>query len=73
MIPWKHIIHSASNFPVLKEASLYIFLSNGDNVDLFELKADADESLILYHTILTFNNPIEEAFWKHCGKRRKCW
>ena len=22
---------------------------------------------------LTFNNPEEEAFRKHCGKRRKCW
>ena len=30
-------------------------------------------SLTLYHTIPTFNNPKEEAFGKHCGKRRKCW
>ena len=29
--------------------------------------------LTLYHTILTFNDPKKEAFWKHCGKRRKCW
>ena len=29
--------------------------------------------LTLYHTIPTFNNPIEEGFGKHCGKRKKCW
>ena len=27
----------------------------------------------LYHTMPTFNDPEKEAFWKHCGKRRKCW
>ena len=27
----------------------------------------------LYHTIQTFNDPEKETFWKHCGKRRKCW
>ena len=27
----------------------------------------------LYHTIPIFNNPKEEGFGKHCGKRRKCW
>ena len=30
-------------------------------------------SLTLYHTIPTFNDPEEVAFWKHYGKRRKCW
>ena len=29
--------------------------------------------LWLYHTILTFNDPREEGFGRHCGKRRKCW
>ena len=29
--------------------------------------------LTLYHTIPTFNNPDKEAFWKDCGKQRKCW
>ena len=29
--------------------------------------------LTLYHTIPTFNDPGNEAFWKHCRKRRKCW
>ena len=29
-------------------------------------------ALTLYHTILTFNNPERERFWKHCEKRRKC-
>ena len=29
--------------------------------------------LTLYHTIPTFNDPKEEGFGKHCGKRRKCW
>ena len=29
--------------------------------------------LTLYHTIPTFNDPEKVAFWKHCGKRRKCW
>ena len=27
----------------------------------------------LSHTIPTFNDPKEESFGKHCGKRRKCW
>ena len=27
--------------------------------------------LTLYHTILTFNDPKEEGFGKHCGKRRQ--
>ena len=30
-------------------------------------------TLTLYHTILSFNDPEKEDFWKHCGKRRKCW
>ena len=29
--------------------------------------------IALYHTIMTFNTSVEEAFWKHCEKRRKCW
>ena len=29
--------------------------------------------LTLYHTIPTFNDPKEDGFGKHCGKRRKCW
>ena len=29
--------------------------------------------LTLYHTIPTYNDPKEEGFGKHCGKRRKCW
>ena len=29
--------------------------------------------LILFNTILTFNNLAQETSWKHCGKRRKCW
>ena len=29
--------------------------------------------LTRYHTILTFNDHEKESFWKHCGKRRKCW
>ena len=33
----------------------------------------ASSCLTLYHTIPTFNHPWIEAFWKHCGKRRKCW
>ena len=31
------------------------------------------KTLTHYHTIPTFNNPEGEAFWKHWGKRRKCW
>ena len=30
-------------------------------------------SLILYHTIPTFNDFKEGGFGKHCRKRRKCW
>ena len=29
--------------------------------------------LTLCRTILTFNDPGKESFYKHCGKRRKCW
>ena len=28
---------------------------------------------ISYHTILTFNDPEQRAFWKYYPKRRKCW
>ena len=28
--------------------------------------------LTLWHTILTLNQPNEEGFGKHCGKRGKC-
>ena len=31
------------------------------------------KELTLYHTIPTFNNLEKEDFWKHCGKRQKCW
>ena len=32
------------------------------------------KGLTLYHTIKRqFNDPVKEAFWKHCRKRRKCW
>ena len=31
------------------------------------------DELTLNHTIPTLNDPENEAFWKHCGKRRKCW
>ena len=31
------------------------------------------KGLTLYHTIITFNASGEKDFWKHCGKRRKCW
>ena len=27
----------------------------------------------LNHKIPTFNDPMEEGFGKHCGKRRQCW
>ena len=29
--------------------------------------------LALKYTIQTFNDPELQVFWKHCGKRRKCW
>ena len=29
------------------------------------------KEVTLYHTIQTFNKLEKEAFWKHCGKRRK--
>ena len=29
--------------------------------------------LLLSHTIPTFDTSGKESFWKHCGKRRKCW
>ena len=29
--------------------------------------------LTLYHTIPTLIDPKKGSFWKHCGKRRKCW
>ena len=27
--------------------------------------------LTLYHTMLTFDDPEEDCYWKHCGKRKK--
>ena len=27
--------------------------------------------LNLYHTIMTFNDPVSEAFWKHCENKEK--
>ena len=39
----------------------------------YRLSYGARLYLTLYHTITTFNDPEKEAFWKHCGKRRKCW
>ena len=32
-----------------------------------------NQELTVYHTIPIFNDPEEEKFLKHCGKRRKCW
>ena len=29
--------------------------------------------LTFYRAITTFNDIEKGAFWKHCGKRRKCW
>ena len=34
---------------------------------------DHSDVLTLCHTIVSFNNHKTENFWKHCGKRRKCW
>ena len=42
-----------------------------DNLDVTQIKEIV--FLTLYHTISTFNNPEDGAFWKHYGKRRKCW
>ena len=36
-------------------------------------KVSCGIGLTLYHKIPTFNDLEEKAFWKHCGKRRKCW
>ena len=33
----------------------------------------SSKELTLYHTIPTFNHLEEGGFWKHFGKRRKCW
>ena len=35
-------------------------------------KMDTEFHWTLYHTIPIFNDPEEEDFWKHCGKRRRC-
>ena len=32
-----------------------------------------NDRLILCHTLPTFNDPKEDGFGKHCGKKRKCW
>ena len=39
------------------------------NLDQFKILSSG-YGLTLYHTIPTFNDPKEEAFGKHCGKRR---
>ena len=33
----------------------------------------SEKPLTFYHTVPPFNDPNEEGFGKHCGKRRKCW
>ena len=50
---------------------LYLLL-NRYFVLWYNPKCAADD-LTLYHTVLTFYDPENKVFWKHCGKRRKCW
>ena len=50
-------------------ARLPVLTAQSDLVDRYRF-ADA---LTLYQAILTFNDPGEEGFGKHWGKRRKCW
>ena len=33
----------------------------------------AKGGLSIYHTIQSFNTSEKKSFWKHWGKRRKCW
>ena len=43
---------------------------NGENVQ----HGDATVALLtLYHTIMTFNNPVSEVFENIVGKGEKCW
>ena len=61
-----------SNFFFSHSVFKRLILQTRKNQGLFgkEFKVSC---LTLYHTIPIFNNLEKEAFWKQCGKRRKCW
>ena len=64
-----------STHPKLISIFLLIFIllsANALNLDQSKILSFGKE-LTLYHTIQTFNNSENKGFWKHCGKRRKCW
>ena len=42
-------------------------------IHLVNNKEHIEHSSTLYRTIQLYNNPSKESFWKHCGRRRKCW
>ena len=42
-------------------------------LQICKIKGLFGNGLALYHTILTFNDPVMEGFRKHYGERRKCW
>ena len=59
---------SVVSMMVMQESSQWFW----KNIGLLSLIQLIDW-LTLYHTIRTFNDPKEEGFGKHRGKRRKCW
>ena len=61
-------------FPVETDFSLLTFSpSSHFFLPFFIYRPLSEPDLILYQTILSFNNRKNKAFWKHCGKRRNCW
>ena len=58
-------LRTISPFPTV--FSKRLVLQTSKNQGLF------GKGLTLYHTIPTLNDPEKEGFWKHFGKRRKCW
>ena len=76
---WTHFKETKRNLAQKKD-----FLSKGIEkrcgkrrkmlvVSIFSSPTMISKAFTLYHIILTFNNPEEESFGKHCGKRRKWW
>ena len=58
-------------FPSVNSCLLYLYYI-AQFWESFPMKHLRDKNLTLYLTILTFNDLEKEAYWKHCGKTRKC-
>ena len=69
---WRICLVSFSNFS-MSICKLKVPVIKIHQPHILQIIYWSHKSLTLYHTIPTFNNSEKETFWKHCGKRRKCW